>query len=53
MSRNDSMRFLKRHASKVLLAAAGLMLAGGLFAGEPNMFFTYAIVVCLNCIGIG
>jgi len=51
--RVDNMRFLKRHASKMLLAAAVLMLAGGLAAGEHNMFFTYAIVICLNCIGIG
>jgi len=47
------MRFLKRHVSKLFLAAAVLSLLGGLLAGEHNMFFTYAIVICLNCIGIG
>jgi len=49
----DGMRFLKRHAPQVFLAAAALMLFGGLYLGEHNMFFTYAIVICLNCIGIG
>lgn len=47
------MPFLKRNASKLFLAAAVLALLGGLVAGEHNMFFTYAIVICLNCIGIG
>jgi hypothetical protein len=47
------MTFLKRHLPKFFLAAAVLMLIGGLLAGEHNMFFTYAIVICLSCIGIG
>ena len=47
------MDFLKRHLPKIFLAAAALMLFSGLYAGEHNMFFTYAIVICLNCIGIG
>lgn len=47
------MRFLKRYASQVLLVASALMLFGGMYLGEHSMFFTYAIVICLNCIGIG
>ena len=47
------MVFFKRHLPTIFLAAAALMLFGGLFVGEHNMFFTYAIVICLNCIGIG
>ena len=52
-SRKKDMVFLKRHLPKIFLAAAALMLFGGLYYGEHNMFFTYAIVICLNCIGIG
>jgi hypothetical protein len=48
-----TMRFIKRHATKIFFAAAVLMLLGGLIAGEHNRFFTYAIVICLDCIGIG
>jgi len=47
------MTFLKRHLPKFFLAAAVLLLIGGLLFGEHNMFFTYAIVICLSCIGIG
>ena len=47
------MSFLKRHLPKFFLAASVLLLIGGLYAGEQNMFFTYAIVICLSCIGIG
>jgi hypothetical protein len=52
-SAENDMVFFKRHLPKIFLAAAALMLFGGLYAGEHNMFFTYAIVICLNCIGIG
>ncbi len=48
-----TMLFIKRHAAKFLFAVAALMLLGGLTAGEHNRFFTYAIVICLDCIGIG
>jgi hypothetical protein len=51
--RKNDMVLFKRHLPKIFLAAAALMLFGGLLAGEHNMFFTYAIVICLNCIGIG
>ena len=47
------MNFFKRHLPKFFLVAAACMLIGGLYAGEHNMFFTYAIVICLSCIGIG
>lgn len=51
--RTKTMTFLKRHLPKFFLAASVLLLIGGLLAGEQNMFFTYAIVICLSCIGIG
>jgi hypothetical protein len=47
------MGFFKRHLPKLFLAAAVVLLIGGLYAGEHDMFFTYAIVICLSCIGIG
>jgi len=53
MSAETSMNFFKRHLPKFFLAASVLLLVGGLLAGEHNMFFTYAIVICLSCIGIG
>ena len=51
--RTNTMTFFKRHLPKFFLAASVMMLIGGLLAGEQNMFFTYAIVICLSCIGIG
>ena len=47
------MNFFKRHLPKFFLVASVLLLISGLLAGEHNMFFTYAIVICLSCIGIG
>jgi len=51
--RKNIMTFFKRHLPKFFLTGAVLLLVGGLLVGEHNMFFTYAIVICLSCIGIG
>jgi len=51
--RKNIMTFFKRHLPKFFLAISVVLLIGGMLAGEHNMFFTYAIVICLSCIGIG
>lgn len=37
----------------VLLAAALSAVGVGLFSREHHMLFSYAVIVCLSCMGIG
>ena len=48
------MSFLRRNrASAVLLAAAVLCLALGVWRGETETVFRKAVNICMECIGLG
>jgi len=47
------MGFVLRHLPKLFIGAAVCMLIAGICMGEHNMILSYAIVVCLSCMGIG
>lgn len=34
-------------------AASAALLIAGILLGHPDMVLSYAVVVCLSCIGIG
>lgn len=47
------MRFITKHLYKILLITALFFLIAGIIMGEHDTLFSYAIVICLNCMGIG
>jgi hypothetical protein len=44
---------MKRYAPAFAALASALLLAAGILAGQHSMILSYAVVVCLSCIGIG
>ncbi len=44
----------KRSAVSLAVLAAGIFfIAAGIALGDPVKVYTYAIVICLSCMGIG
>lgn len=43
----------RKAVSRILLAAAVLMIAAGIFRGEVGTVLIKATKICMECIGIG
>ena len=46
-------RAFRRIVPLAVLAAAVTMLVSGIMIGEHNMMFSYGVIICLSCMGIG
>lgn len=49
----NPMKFFKKHCALILFVASILCMAAGFMLQEHKMMFSYAVVVCLSCMGIG
>ncbi|MFC1590986.1 hypothetical protein ACFL43_00525 [Thermodesulfobacteriota bacterium] len=47
------MNFIMRHISEIIIIVALFCIVMGVVLGEHMTLLTYAVVVCLSCIGIG
>ncbi len=47
------MQFTKKHLAAIIAAVSVALFIVGITMGHHNMIMSYAIVVCLSCIGIG
>ena len=46
-------RTMRRFLPLAVLAAAIVMLVSGVVIGEHTMMFSYGVIICLSCMGIG
>jgi hypothetical protein len=44
---------MKKHLPAIIAALSAALFIAGITMGHHNMIMSYAIVVCLSCIGIG
>jgi len=47
------MQFAKKHLPAFIAALSAALFIIGISMGHHSMIMSYAIVVCLSCIGIG
>lgn len=47
------MQFTKKHLPAIIAALSAALCIVGIAMGHHTMIMSYAIVVCLSCIGIG
>jgi hypothetical protein len=52
LSRKDR-SFMKRYSGFLLLAAGAVLMGAGLLRGEAAIVLQKAVVLCLECIGLG
>lgn len=45
--------FIRKHLPAISAAICAALLLTGILMGHHTMIMSYAIVVCLSCIGIG
>ncbi len=44
---------IKKHLPLIITVGAILMIAAGIYTGEPAAVWQKAVSICLSCIGIG
>ncbi len=48
-----SFQTVKRHIPLITTVIAVIMIAAGIYTGEPAEVWQKAVSICLSCIGIG